>query len=152
MYKKLILSSCFLIASIIFTFSMSFANDTSNMLKDAANGVKNAVGGAENVVENAAGGASNTAKNMTNSIENGANSATNSMKNSTGTVKDTNNNTNNQGYMATRTSTDNGVAKFMGMTSTAWTWLIMGIATIAIVALVWYYGNQLKASRYDDRD
>ena len=47
---------------------------------------------------------------------------------------------NNNGYTATRTST--GESTFMGMGSTAWTWLILGIAAIAIVALVWYYSMQ----------
>ena len=44
-------------------------------------------------------------------------------------------------YTATRTSADN---TFMGMNSTAWTWLILGIAAIAIIALVWYYSSQLN--------
>lgn len=155
MYKKLILSACTLLATIVFSFGVSLANDGADMLKDAANGARNVVGGAENAIEDAAGGVSNTAKNMTNSMENGAASATNSMKNSTGTTKDTNDNNNNEGYIASRTSTDvnaAGNATFMGMTATTWTWLIMGIAAIAIVALVWYYGNQVKSSRYDDRD
>ena len=152
MWKKLIFSTCILLASILLSFSFCFANDTTNMMEDAANGVRNVVGGAENAIEDAAGGVSNTAKNMTEGIENGANSITNSMTNATNTTKDTNDNMNNEGYVATRTATDAGAATFMGMTATAWTWLIMGIAAIAIVALVWYYGNQLRSSRYDDRD
>ena len=150
MYKKFIVSTCILLASIIFSFSFCFANDASNMVQDAVNGVRNAVGGAENAVENAAGGVSNTAKDMTQGVENGENSATNSVRNATGETKDTNDNMNNDGYVATRTSTDAGAATFMGMNATMWTWLIMGIAAIAIVALVWYYGNQVKSSRYDD--
>ena len=42
---------------------------------------------------------------------------------------------------------------FMGMNATTWTWLIIGIAAIAIIALVWYYSSQLKSSsNYDNRD
>ena len=152
MYKKIIVSTCILLASIFLSFSFCLANDATNMLENAANGVKNAVGGAENAIENAASGVTNTARNMTEGMENGANSVTNSMRNATNSAKDTNDNMNNDGYVATRTATDTGAATFMGMTSTAWTWLIIGVATIAIVTLVWYYGNQLKASRYDDRD
>ncbi len=152
MYKKIIVSTCILLVTIFLSFSFCQANDATNMVKDAANGARNIVGGAENAIEDAAGGISNTAKNMTEGMENGVNSATNSMKNATNSTKDTNDNMNNNGYVATRTSTDAGAAKFMGMTATAWTWLIMGIAAIAIVALVWYYGNQLRTSRYDDRD
>lgn len=152
MSKKLIFITCAILISIIFSFSVCFANDATNMVKDAANGVRDAVGGAENAIEDAAGGVSNTAKNMTEGMENGANSVTNSITNSTSTTKDTNDDTNNNGYVATRTSTDTNPATFMGMTATAWTWLIMGIATIAIVALVWYYSSQIRGSRYDDRD
>ena len=152
MYKKIIVSTCILLASIIFSFNFCLANDATNMLENAANGVRNVVGGAEDAVENAASGVTNTVRNMTEDVENGANSATNSMRNATNSTKDTNDNMNNEGYVATRTATDAGAATFMGMTSTAWTWLIIGIAAIAIVALVWYYGNQLKSSRYDDRD
>ena len=58
-----------------------------------------------------------------------------------------NNRTNNSNYTATRTATTNQT--FMGMSSTAWTWLIIGIAGIAIVALVWYYGSQIRTSNDD---
>lgn len=152
MFKKLFVSTCILLASIAFGISISLANDGADMLKDAANGARNIVGGTENAIENAAGGISNTSKNITNDMENAANSTTNSFGNSMGTTKDTNDNTNNRGYVASRTSTDGNAATFMGMTATAWTWLIMGIATIAIVALVWYYANQTRTSSYDDRD
>ena len=145
MKKKLLTVAAILVFSI-FSCTLCFANDAGQMLQDAANGVKNAVGGAENVVENAAGGAANTAKNATQGIENGMNNAGNTMKNTTSNTR-TNTNT---GYTATRTSTE--PATFMGMTSTAWTWLIMGIAALAIVALVWYYGTQLRSSNYNDRD
>ena len=57
----------------------------------------------------------------------------------------------NGAYNATRTSVDTQAGTFMGMNSTAWTWLIMAIAAIAIVALVWYYGTQRQSSHYDDR-
>ena len=60
-------------------------------------------------------------------------------------------NDNNGSYTATRTATaTNGT--LLGMNSTAWTWLILGIATIAIVALVWYYGKQYdnNKTRIDD--
>lgn len=145
MKKKLLTVAAILVFSI-FSCTLCFANDAGQMLQDAANGVKNAVGGAENVVENAAGGAANTAKNATQGIENGMNNAGNTMKNTTSNTR-TNTNT---GYTATRTSTE--PATFMGMTSTAWTWLIMGIAALAIVALVWYYGAQMRSSNYNDRD
>ena len=91
-------------------------------------------------------------------MENAANNTTNTMANNgnnNNTHKDTNNNTmhtttnNNGNYTATRTATNQ--ATFMGMNATAWTWLILGIAAIAIVALVWYYSMQLRdASSHND--
>ena len=149
MSKKFIISTCILFLAIFCTFSFSLSNDATNMLEDATNGVRNAVGGAENMIENAAGGVSNTAKNVTGDMENGARGMTNSVSN---TMSSSTRNSDNNGYTATRTATDTSPATFMGMTANTWTWLIMGIATIAIVALVWYYSNQLRTSKYDDSD
>ena len=120
------------------------------MLEDAANGARNIVGGAENAIEGAAGGVSNTMKNVTAGAENTMQKAGNSVSN---TATSMTNNVGNGDYAASRTSTNaEGNATFMGMTATMWTWLIMGIAAIAIVALVWYYSNQIRTSRYDDTD
>ena len=126
MHKKLFISFAILI-SLIFSFTICFANDGGNMVKDAADNVRNAVGGVENTVENV------------------ANNVGNNMKN---------NNHNNQqnDYNATRTSTGTTSNTFMGMNATAWTWLIIGIVAIAIVALVWYYAMQTRSSDYNDRD
>lgn len=148
MYKKLLISICLSIATIL-CFTVCLANDATNMVQDATNGVRDVVGGAENAIEDAAGGVSNTAKNVTRGMENGANSITNSMSN---TMNNMASSATNNGYTATRTVTDTQPATFMGMNATTWTWLIMGIAAIAIVALVWYYATSLRSSRYDDRD
>ena len=59
-----------------------------------------------------------------------------------------NDRTNSNTYIATRTSTTD--SRFMGMNATAWTWLILGIAGIAIVALVWYYGSQMRTNHDDE--
>ena len=64
MYKKLFISIGVLIA-MIFSFTVCFANDGKDMVKDAANGVRNAVGTAENAVKDAAKDVSNTSKNVT---------------------------------------------------------------------------------------
>ena len=41
-----------------------------------------------------------------------------------------------------------------GMSASAWTWLILGIVAIAIIAVVWYYSMQLTNGRnnHDDND
>lgn len=56
--------------------------------------------------------------------------ATNNIRNFVGGVENTVEN-------AARTSTD--TTTVTGMSQTAWTWLILGVAAIAIIAVVWYY-------------
>lgn len=135
MNKKLAIVLSILIAAI-FSFSVCFANDMAN---DAVEGVRNVVGGAENAVEDAAKDVTNAAKDATNSVENKMENITNNRVTlSTST------------YNATRTNAEGST--LMGMNATMWTWLIIGIATIAIVALVWYYSMQMRSSNYDDKD
>lgn len=145
MYKKLLISSTILILSI-FSFSTCFAN---NDLQNAADGVRNIVGGAENAIEDAAKDVSNASKNVTGRMEEGANNLGNDMMNRTNNT--TTGVANNNNYTATRTATttDNTL---MGMNATAWTWLIIGIAAIAIVALVWYYSMQIRSADYNGRE
>ena len=154
MNKKIGISIAIII-SMIFSFTICFANDGGNMVQDAANGVRNAVGGAENAVEDATKDISNGVKNVTNSVENGAQGVTNgvenSAKNATNKIEGATQNTMNSAYNATRTSVDANSGTLMGMNATAWTWLIMAISAIAIVALVWYYGTQRNSSHYNDR-
>ena len=140
MYKNMLV--IFAILPIgIFSFSVCFANNDGSMLQDAANGVRDAVGGAENAIEDGAKDIANTTKGVTGSAENAMENKDNSG------MTQNNNRTNNSNYTATRTATTNQT--FMGMSSTAWTWLIIGIAGIAIVALVWYYGSQIRTSNDD---
>lgn len=149
MNKKFLISIA-IILSVIFSFTICFANDDGNGLKDAADGVRNVVGGAENAIEDAAKNVSNASKDATNGIENGANNATNDINDGAKTTTNTVTGSTNNAYTATRTAaTDN---TFMGMNSTAWTWLIIGIAAIAIIALVWYYSMQLNNNNFDNRD
>lgn len=150
MYKKLLIASSVLIIGI-FSFSVCFAN---NGLQDAADGVRNVVGGAENAVEDAARDISNASKDATGKMEQGANNIGNAVMNATTNDNNrdhtTRTNPMNNNYTATRTATTD--TTFMGMNTTAWTWLIIGIAAIAIVALVWYYSMQLRSSDYNGRD
>lgn len=130
MNKKFFVSFAIILCAI-FSFTVCFATDNGNGLQKATNDVRNFVGGVENTVENAAMDVSNTSKNVTGDVENGMDRNGN-----TGFMGSTDN---NGRYSATRTSTDNTV---MGMSSTAWTWLIIGIAAIAIIAVIWYYSMQ----------
>ena len=78
-------------------------------------------------VENAARDVSNVSKNITSGAENKMDAART-------------NSTIGTGYNAARTSTD--TTTVAGMSQTAWTWLILGVAAIAIIAVVWYYSMQ----------
>lgn len=134
MKKKLLISLAIILASI-FSFTVCFATDG---LGNVANDVRNVVGGVENTVENAA---RDVSKDATGSVENGMNSDThNSMSR-----------TNN--YNTTRVATGSSNMSG-GMSASAWTWLILGIVAIAIIAVVWYYSMQLTNGRnnHDDND
>lgn len=137
MKKKLLISLAIILASI-FSFTVCFATDG---LENVTNAVRNVVGGVENTVENAARDVSNVSKDATGSVENGMNSDThNSMSR-----------TNN--YNTTRVATGSSNMSG-GMSASAWTWLILGIVAIAIIAVVWYYSMQLTNGRnnHDDND
>ena len=146
MYKKLLTGAALLIIGV-FSFSVCFAN---NGLQDAANGVRDVVGGAENAVEGAAKDISNASKDATGKMEQGANNVGNAIMNNDHHNRDDRTDGRNNDYTATRTAATD--TTFMGMNATAWTWLIVGIAAIAIVALVWYYSMQLRSSDHNGRD
>ena len=139
MNKKFFVSLTVLLC-LVFSFSMCFA---ANELREAVDGARNFVGGVENKVEDAAKDVSNASKDATGSIENGMNSSIDNKMSSGVTT-----NNNNENYSATRTSNDS--TKIMGMTSAGWTWLIIGIAAIAIIAVVWYYSMQFTNNKRND--
>lgn len=142
----------FFVSTIIFSIillTFSCINFAANLSSD----VKNVTDSIGNAVANTANGAKNVVENTENTLENGANTMvgttenlTNDAKNMTGYVESSINNMSDD-YTAERTSTTSG---FMGMSSTAWTWLILGIVGLAIVGLVWYYGSQYEHTDYMD--
>ena len=132
MSKKFFVSLAIVLCAI-FSFTVCFAaDDAGKVLGNAANGVRNFVGGVENTVENAAKDVSNTSKNITSATENAMNDATT-----------------NNGYTTSRVTTDTTI---MGMTQNTWTWLILGIAAIAIIAVVWYYSMQFTNNNNHNND
>lgn len=149
MKKRLFFSILLIVLAIVLSFSYTYA--TNNMVKD----IRNIVGGAENVVENTAKDMVNGVREGTNKLENFGNNMTDDMKKDTnntmlaGDIKG-NNNDNNE-YSAQRTSTNATNSTFLGMSSNMWTFIIMGILGIAIIALVWYYGKQFE-SKYNNDD
>lgn len=150
MKNKLYISILSIIAILALSFSYTFAaNDMS-----AVDGIRNVVGGAENVVEDAGKGIVDGVRNITSNGENAmgnvARDAGNTMQNAGNGIAGTMQGTD---YNATRTTTrsavDAGEGTFLGMNSTVWTWLIMAVVGIAIVALVWMYAKQNNNS-YND--
>ena len=83
-------------------------------------------------------------KNTINNISAGTQRTGNNIVSGTTT---SNNRTGN--YNATRTNTN---ATWLGMDSTAWTWLIMGIVAVAIIALVWSYARQKNTSTHSNNE
>ena len=150
MHKKLLITTI-LLAFLISITTLCFAND-----ENMQNPVQNIVGGAENMAENAAKDVGNAVKDAGesagNMAENVANETKNIVSNPVNAVTDADNtashslsNNTSNGYNVTRTSTE-GANTLMGMNATMWTWLIIGLAAIGIIALVWYYSMQFTNS------
>ena len=140
MYKKTLLG-LILFIGLAFSFNFCFAADGVNNMM---NHVQNAASDTGNAIEGAAKDVSNTSKNVTGGI---ANTMGNMTRN--GSV-DRNGNGNGNGYNTTRVATDTTGNNLMGMTDTTWTWLIVGITAIAIIALIWYYSMQFTNNRDND--
>ena len=154
MNKKLfltfILVSLFIISLCSYTFaanngSMDSAKNSvmnvGNSIGNAAVQAKNAVVGGAKDVANGAATIGNDAMNMGKDAVNGA---TDGVDSATRTLNDGE----TSDYTATRTSTAND--NFLGMSTGAWTWLILGIVGIIIVALVWFYGSQYEHRNYNE--
>lgn len=160
MKKKLFVTAIIL---AIFSFALIPYTFAKTNMDNAVNGIRNFVGGTENVIEDAGKGVANGIKDGVNAIGNGAKDVTNGIENgmshdgnrndtmrTTGTIDG-----NNGGYTATRTSTDTGAAGLFGnVSNNVWTWMVLAIVGIVIVALVMYYARQNNITTYthDDGD
>lgn len=130
----------FIIAlSLMFSTSFVFAESE---LKDSAdktgNTMQDVVNGAGTVLKDAGEGIKDGARNIGEDIKDGARNVGEAVNNGAHDMTRTDN---NDGYTATRTNNDGTI---MGMSGTAWTWLVLAIAALAIVGLVWYYAMQNK--------
>ena len=145
-----------IVISVITLFtSVCFAEES--MMNDAMEGVETTMESAGNTIQD-------TANGMANGVKNGVNGISNTMNNMGSTVMDTmdmndnnrntNYNNNNNGYTAERTSTTGyyNESTFLGLNSTAWTWIIMGIIGAVIVGLVIYYNTQRNYNGVHSRD
>ena len=142
---------------IVATFLFLSVAISSLAMDNVMNGVRNFVGGTENIVENVgnniAGGVRNGLNTVGNGAENVVTDVKDGMRDTGNTVAGmaTGNNNGNDGYTATRTSTDD--VRVAGMTTNTWTWIIVGITGAAIGILVWSYIRQRnKNDIYIDSD
>lgn len=145
--KRLFTFTAILFTVIAFLTGYSYANNTAmEQMKDS---IRNAVGGTENVVEDAAKNGADGVKKGFNSLGNTTNSVVHGISdgmNNTTSGYPLDNDNNNDDYTARRTNTT-----FAGTNGTMWTWLIIGIAAIAVLGFLWYYSMQ-KASDKNDKN
>lgn len=137
--KKSIFIVLFVILSLVFSCSYVFAENNNNLSNDIQNAMNNAGNAVQNTANNASGAITNGANDAINeakdSAEKTGNNVKNTAENAGNTVKD---------YTATRTSVDEATSNNTKnwMNKDIWTWIIVGIITIVIVALIWYYASR----------
>ena len=133
MKKKFLFISALLIALLSITASTVLANNALNTIGNVAEDVTSTAG---NVLTTGVDAVGNTVRD----ISNGTMKAENNVAAGVTNMNDNNRSGNrNTGYTATRTNTN---ATWLGMDATMWTWLIMAILGVAIVAMVWFYAKQ----------
>lgn len=125
MSKKILLLVLILLA-IIFISNFSLA----------ANTVKSTINSIDDDIANLSNGLKNGTSALGNNLQGAMNNAGNAIKSGENTIDRAAANT----YVATRTATDN--LNNQNMNATWWTWIIIGIAAIVIIALIWYYTVQ----------
>ena len=146
MRRKIYLTLSIVIVSLLLS-TFTFATENSAI----AGGIRNVVGGAENVIQNTGDTIANTTRNVAPGVENMMTDAGQTIDNS---MKSIGNGIQNAGntitgaidmsdgdYTAQRTANE-GTGTFLGMDPTMFTWVIMAIVGLAIIALVWMYAKQ----------
>lgn len=144
MSKKIFLA----ILTVLFItccYSVTFA---SNMMNNAKNTVMNAGNSIGNSIVKAKDSVVGGAKNLTNDVEKAGTSTMSGAKDTTYSTIDSGSMQTTQ-YDATRTSANSNL---LGMDSMTWSWIIMSIVGIVIVALVWYYGAQYEHRDYHSNE
>lgn len=147
MHKKFLVS-LLLVLSLIFTVSFCYANEN---MQNAGENAKDALNSTGKAIENAAQGTGEMIQDGANAVKDGAQNMGNAIKDGVENTGDAirNGADNTDNYNATRTEAE---GDFMGMTNNTWSWIILGVAAIAIIALVWYYSSQVNRNKYNDHD
>ena len=153
--KKKLFITAIVLAIFAFAFIPNVFANTD--MDNAVNGIINFVGGAEIVMEVAGKSVVNGVKDGANAVGNGARDVANGIDNGMNRDNRTSGITtdNNGGYTATRTSADTGATGLFGnISNNVWTWMVLAIVGIIIVALVMYYAKQNNITTYnhDDND
>ena len=134
MKKKFLLTSVLLITLLAVMASRVLANNIINTVENAAQNVTSAAG---NILTTGVDATKNTVNDISTGTKEAENTVAAGITNMGNTNRSGNSNTTN--YTATRTSAS---ATWLGMDSTMWTWLIMAILGVAIVAMIWFYAKQ----------
>lgn len=143
MHKKYFIS--FLLASLFILFSLSYSfaavenSNTKNAVMNAGNSIGQAAVSTKNAIVSGIQDIGNGMESLGNDAMNTIGNTGNGMENAMWTAEGN--------YTATRTATANN--NWLGLSDTAWTWLILGIVGAVIVGLVWYYGAQYERRNYD---
>lgn len=136
----------FLIFSVVFALficsTTAFATTETivNGMNDAGNTVKDSWNKLGNSVQNAGNSVTGAISNMGQS----GNTENGNRNENTGFMGMTTNNDDNN-YTARRTSSDGNA---LGMSETTWTWVILAILGIGLVALIWSFGSQ--SNKHED--
>ncbi|MBR2785914.1 MAG: hypothetical protein IKD76_00150 [Clostridia bacterium] len=130
-------------------------NGASNAVKDGMNNLKNATDNASNDLQNNSENVGDAMNNAGNDVKNTMQDAGNGIKNTMedvgngakNTVENADNNMenrNNDAYTVTRTATENNTGNTTSSwaNTNMWTWIIIGVITIVIIALIWYYASK----------
>ena len=133
MKRKFLLISTLLIVLLSITASTVFANNALNTIVNVAEDVTSAAG---NVLTTGVDAVGNTVDNVANGTMRAGNNVATGITNMGNNNRSGNGTT---GYTATRTNTN---ATWLGMDATMWTWLIMAILGVTIVAMIWFYAKQ----------
>ena len=141
MNKKLTIISLIICLISILLCCNIYASNLKSDIKSSGNKAGTALKNAENHIENGVKSTANGIKDAGSSMMSGATNLGDNMKSKMDTAS-------NSGYTAERTAANSN--NVLGMSTTAWIWMIFAVVTIAIVALVWYYGSQYEHRNYDN--
>ena len=129
----------FLVLTVLSLSSIAFATETTNLgdeLKSSLNKSGDSLEHVKDATMNAGNDIAGTVKDAGAAIGNKTREAV------TPTV------TNNNNYNATRVSNP----KVLGMNSTTWIWLILGIVAVVVVLLSWYYMSDANREHRIEND